>query len=270
MAQPFYIDVGGKKEGPHDLITLMRRIRTGKIKNDTGIYVGDAATPVPAGSVEDIADFFPRSESAPAKKTASARASRAPSIIHLLQSGWRFTINHSIVTVFSGSFLILSILLVMAFYQRWNMPGVALAAAFIFLMHQLYLVFMLRLYRGQVLGAAFYNQLLGPVLGAIIISSALLSAMILGGLVLLLIPGILVAIFYVFVPFLIIDRRYSTVEAMHGSRLLLMKHGWDYLGTAASLVWLHILAAILVLPMMLTLPIFAGALAELYEEISNS
>ena len=263
MQHIYYIDAGGK-DGPHDLVSIMRRIRARKIGPETGIYVDDAETTVPARALPDIAMFFSHDNDA-----AAPRKRQAMSLRRSFRTGWNFVTENNAMTVYSGALLLLSILLASALTGWMGLikGGAAAWIAFI-LMHHFYFIFILRLYRGQPVSAEFFNQQITPVLPKLLISCIVLALMMVGGFFLLVVPFVIIWVLYIFVPFLILDRRFGMIEAMHASRLLLQKNDRRYLGMVALLVVLHLLCLALIIPLPLTLPLFAAALAEMYEEIS--
>src|SRR5262249_45661681 len=144
MSQHYYIEIAGAKDGPHDLVTLMRRIRAGKIAPHTQIYKEGEDTPLPASKIEEIAPFFEQSHIEPETEEAP------PSLFTLLQEGWRFTFEHNIMTVFAGGMLLVSFVFALLCFGLFP-PAIAAVPIWIFfiILHNLYLIFVLRLYRGQ-------------------------------------------------------------------------------------------------------------------------
>lgn len=264
MHRPYYIETEKGRDGPHDLIDVMRRIRTGRITGDTLIYVDGDASFRRAADIPEIALFFDRSESAPAPG-----AERAPTIRRLLTSGWQFILNNNAMTVYAGGLLLVTFILTLSFVVMFGAAaGAALGWCAFVVLHHLYMLFVLRMYRRQPVGDDFYQRQLSPVLPTLMLSSAVLAIMMAGGWLLGIVPGMAVAVIYIFVPFLILDRRYSMIEAMHASRLLLGKHGTRTLALGACLALMHLFCILLVFPIPVSLPLFSAALAELYEELS--
>lgn len=266
----YYIDISGTKDGPHDLVTIMRRIRAQQISPDTAIYTDEAPTPVPASQHPDIALFFGRDQVA---ETANPIPVEIPALrlMNLLHEGWRFTSENSIMTVFAGSMLLLTILLATGMATAFGPMLGGMVSWLIFMMfHFVYLVCCLRLYRGQPLSRTFWNQQLRPRLNMILFAGIVAALMMIGGFLLLVIPGFIVAVYYAFVPFFILDRHMSLIEAMHASRLLVVKHNGRYQTTVAMLILMHGGSLLLIVPMPLSLPILAASLARMYEELSTS
>jgi hypothetical protein len=262
MHPHYYINVEGVKEGPHDLVTVMRRIRSGKIDPYTLIYIGEAASPVQAHTIHDLSLFFTHEGG----EHAAARM-HTPKVLDVVRSAWEFTMEHNIMTVFAGGLLILSLLIAL---MIGSTLGILTGWCVFVLLQNFFLVFMLRLYRGQTIASDFVNDHLAPMIGMLVVASIILALMTAGGVVLLLIPGVVVAVLYVFVPFLMLDYRYRPVEAMHASRLLLQKNKRSHVGAIAGITLLHLVCVVFVLPIPLTLPMFGAALAQLYEELSAS
>ena len=264
MQNQYYIDNNGIKDGPHDLITVMRRIRTKKILRDTLIYVGDAPSPTAAADIPDIALFFDRrsKERAPAPLTP-------PSLWQLVRRAWLFTAEHHILTVYGGAFLLGSLLIGVQLVSRVSVP-MALLATWCVLMclQHLLMIFALRLYREQPVGVEFVRKQLLPALPVLLLLSLLLALMMAGGWVLLFVPSLLVAAFYGFAPFLVIDRGYGPVAALHASRLLVQKYGFRFLPPLLFLTALYLLCLALIIPLPLALPVVAAGIIQIYEDLS--
>lgn len=266
MQHSYYIYAGGQKDGPYDLVAIMRRIRAQKIGPDTGIFVDEAEEPVPANQVPEITSFF--TQGLPEPAVSFQRIERAPSFKAALVEGWRFVIEHNIMTVFAGGLLLMSMMLGGALINSLGWVRGGIAGWLIFaVFHNLYMVFVLRLYRGQTLSADFLDRQLPAILPTLVLSSLVLAAMMAGGLFLLLIPCALVAILYAFVPFFILDHRFGVVEAMEASRLLISKHKKRYFSSVCLLVLMHGIGIALIAPIPLTLPLFIAGLAEIYERL---
>ncbi len=262
----YYIDDNGRKDGPHDLVSIMRRIRSGKITHETLVYADEHAAAAPAGTIHDIALFFDHDAQQAAKASTSSL-----SLGKLLFSGWHFVIEHNVMTVYAGGLLLLSMMATMVFTSvLGTLPGLIFGWCFFFTFHNLYLVFILRIYRRQPIGSYFIGRKLSGIFATLLFTSIVLALMIAGGSLLLIIPGIAVAVMYAFVPFLMFDYRFGVVESMHASRLLLHKHKRGYLMTLSLLMLMHLACVLLIIPLPLTLPMFAAALSAVYEELSAS
>ncbi len=270
MAQ-YYIDNSGEKDGPHDLVTVMRRIRAQKIGPETGIYIDDAPTPIPASQLPDTALFFSRDHHVSEPAALKHVPIPALRLTNLLREGWRFTAENSIMTVFAGGMLLLTILIATGMTSAMGeVPGGMLSWLVFIMFHYVYLVCAMRMYRGQPFSVKFWNEQLSPILSMLLFAAIVIGLMMIGGFMLLVIPGILVAVYYAFVPYFIMDRKMSLIEAMSASRLLVQKHRGRYQLNIAALIMMHIGCVLLIVPIPLSLPMFAAALSRFFEELSSS
>jgi uncharacterized membrane protein len=88
------------------------------------------------------------------------------------------------------------------------------------------------------------------------------------GMVLLLIPGIYLAVGYLFTTFLIIDYRMEFWQAMETSRQIITKNWFTFFGFALALFALNFLGALaLGVGLLVTIPVSACAAAIAYKEI---
>lgn len=268
----YYVETDGVKDGPHDLVTIMRRIRAQKIGPDTGIFVDAAQAPIPASLVPDISVFFSK-EALVEAPVAELRHQEIYSLRmnNLIRDAWRFTSENSIMTVFAGGILLLVVMVAAGMVSvMGNMIGSMLGWVLFMMMFYVFLVACLRLYRGQRFTAKFLNEQFFPVLSLLLFAGITIGLMMVGGFLLLVVPGILVAMYYAFVPLFIIDRQMSLIEAMHASRLLMFKHNGFYQWRVVMLILMLLGAIILIFPVPLALPMFGAALSKLFEELSAS
>jgi len=264
----YYLDVNGTKDGPHDLLSIMRRIRAQKIGPDTGIFVDDAHESVPANQINDIALFFSRHNI-----DASTPRPELPAVsLHtVLNDSLRFTFDHNIMTVFAGGMVLLTILLAAGLIDVLGpVIGGMLSWIVFVVFHYIFFICTLRIYRMQPFSIDFMNQHLAPILPVLLFSAIVLALMMVGGFFLLVIPAVVVSVYYIFVPFFIYDRHMSMVEAMYASRLLVQKHNRHYQKIFEILILMHVGCLILIFPIPLTLPMFTASLARIYEDLSIS
>jgi len=267
MANDFYVEISGKKDGPHDLVTIMRRIRANKIGMDTLIFVDDSPTAEPAKNIPDLMMFFNRGSE---QKNNNAPGVTLFTLHSILHDGWEFTMQHTIMSVFSGGIILVSLLLAYSMIDMFGLVVGVMSSWFAFVLSfYMYLAFSLRLYRGQPVSADFINTKLSPVIPTLLLAAFCLTMMAVGGLIVFVIPAFFVVVYYIFVPFFILDRRMNMVQAMYASRLLVHKYKHRYFKTVACLVLAFVGSLILIIPLPLTLPIFAGALIRAYEELST-
>lgn len=88
------------------------------------------------------------------------------------------------------------------------------------------------------------------------------------GLVLLIIPGIYLAVAYMFTTFLIIDYRMEFWQAMETSRQIISRHWFAFFGFGIALFAVNMLGAIaLGIGLLVTIPVTSCAAAIAYKEI---
>ncbi len=92
----------------------------------------------------------------------------------------------------------------------------------------------------------------------IILANLIVSALVIGGFILLIIPGIIIACRLVFVPFLVMDKNLDPMKAVEKSWAMSKGHGWEVffmailsvfifiggvlvfiVGAVVSIVWIH-------------------------------
>ncbi|MFO0388843.1 MAG: hypothetical protein ACK502_03885 [Alphaproteobacteria bacterium] len=267
MSTDYYVVTNGQKEGPLDMLTIMRRVRAGKIKPDTEIFIGDSEFSKRADVIDEISPFFLRLLEGP--KDARALPGKA-SLGALLRAGWSFTIEHNIMTVYAGGMLLMLLMLTLVISSQIGVyAGLFVSWCIFMVLHNMYFVFAMRFFRGQTFGDDFINLQLAPALATILLSSLLLAAIIAGGIALFIVPGVLAATFFIFVPILLLDTHCSIPQAFKKSYRMVKSAGAQHIITLNMLLALHLLCFALIIPVPLTLPIIIAALCEMYEKLST-
>ncbi|MCE2926772.1 MAG: hypothetical protein LW823_03900 [Rickettsiales bacterium] len=268
MQQLYTIQTAAGNDGPHDLVTLLRRIRSGKITKDTLIIEGETTTAVPAGSIREISVFFDSSAYDAQKNNTIVES---VTLAELTSRAWQFVSSNHIITVYAGLLMMLCLITAIVLSNYSDTVIVFIVTWFVFsILHNIYLVGVLSSYRGHKIASNFLARYFMPTILTLVMASLTLAAMMFGGLLALVVPGIAVAVMYLFVPFLIVDKRYGLIAAMVASRLLVQKAGKRYAGTLTLLVFLHLLCLICIIPIPLTLPLFAVIISDIYEEMINA
>jgi uncharacterized membrane protein len=102
-------------------------------------------------------------------------------------------------------------------------------------------------------------------------ASVLVALIIVCGIVLLIVPGIIWALRYLFVPYLIIDRKLGVTAAMRESARITFGHKWQLLGLVCVLVLLNIVGLIaLVAGLLVTIPVTMLAIVHAYRALEHS
>ncbi len=89
------------------------------------------------------------------------------------------------------------------------------------------------------------------------------------GLILLIVPGIMLALMFIFTPYIVIDKNLGPVEAMKESKRITDGHKWSLLWFCLVLVLLNILGAVcLLVGLLVTIPISSLAVVHAYRTLS--
>ncbi len=105
-----------------------------------------------------------------------------------------------------------------------------------------------------------------PLMLASVVSQMLTAL----GIVLLILPGIYLAVAYLFVYILIMDKKLEFWAAMEVSRRVITAQWWRMLGLALLGILLALLGAVaLIIGMFVTIPIYMAAVIYAYEDLCN-
>jgi uncharacterized membrane protein len=116
------------------------------------------------------------------------------------------------------------------------------------------------------LSALWHPQPFWKFLGA----SILFAIVIAIGFVLLIVPGIIFALMFMFTTFVVIDRELGPIEAMKESHRITYGHKWSLLGFTLLLVLINLLGAIaLLVGLLVTIPVSSLAVAHAYRVLSG-
>lgn len=118
------------------------------------------------------------------------------------------------------------------------------------------------------LGDAFSGFSLA--LGPLILTGLVVGLMTLAGFILLILPGIYLAVAYAFAYMLVIDRKMEFWAAMEVSRRVITSQWWRMFGLMIVGAIIAVLGVLgLLIGIFITVPIFIGALVYAYEDLCN-
>jgi uncharacterized membrane protein len=101
-------------------------------------------------------------------------------------------------------------------------------------------------------------------------ASILFALTIALGFVLLIVPGIIFSLMFMFTTFIVIDRELGPIEAMKESNRITYGHKWTLLGFALMLVLINLLGAIvLVVGLLVSIPVSSLAVAHAYRVLAG-
>jgi uncharacterized membrane protein len=116
------------------------------------------------------------------------------------------------------------------------------------------------------LSALWHPQPFWKYLGA----SILYALALVVGLILLIVPGIIFALMFMFTTFLVIDRELGPIEAMKESNRITHGHKWSLLGFTLVLVLINLLGLIaLVVGLLVSIPVSSLAVTHAYRVLSG-
>ena len=116
------------------------------------------------------------------------------------------------------------------------------------------------------LSALWHPQPFWKYLGA----SILYALALVVGLILLVVPGIIFALMFMFTTFIVIDRELGPVEAMKESNRITHGHKWSLLGFTLVLVLINLLGVIaLVIGLLVSIPVSSLAVTHAYRVLSG-
>ncbi len=100
-------------------------------------------------------------------------------------------------------------------------------------------------------------------------ASILVGVIVVIGFILLIVPGIIWALRYMFVPYLVMDRKLKPFEALKESARITYGHKWQLLGLIGLIVLINILGALaLLVGLLVSGPVSAIALGHAYRTLS--
>ncbi|OGG54886.1 hypothetical protein A3C20_03200 [Candidatus Kaiserbacteria bacterium RIFCSPHIGHO2_02_FULL_55_25] len=103
------------------------------------------------------------------------------------------------------------------------------------------------------------------------LASILVGLIVVVGILLLIVPGIMWALRFMFVPYLIIDRKLDVSAAMRESSRITLGHKWQLLGLVVVLGLLNILGLLaLVVGLLVTVPVTMLAVVHAYRTLEHS
>lgn len=266
--QYYYINVHNKKEGPYDLVVMMRRIRSGAVVPDTMVYHEGEAEAAPAFSISELSPFFnnPVEDVRTELETATEL-----SILKIFRKGWRYTQEHQGMSVFAGGILLVSWMFGVLMYELLHSTYSGIMASwimFLFLQSCFFAV-AIRLYRGQKTDLGFLEYTLAPVIGKISFAAVIFSFAIITALPVFILPGVLAMLTIAYIPMFILDYNYSVKQTITSIYSLLGRMEKSAFAKLCLLTLGYMIGIILIIPIPIVMPIMAGCLCSIYEELST-
>jgi uncharacterized membrane protein len=100
--------------------------------------------------------------------------------------------------------------------------------------------------------------------------SILLALAVVAGLILLIVPGIILALMFMFAPFIVIERGLGPIDSMNESSRITRGHKWPLLGLLALLVLINLLGVLaLVVGLLVSIPVSTLAFVHAYRVLGG-
>lgn len=266
MKYYYYVSETKEKDGPHDLVTMMRRIRSGIVTPDTMVY-NEYGEQVPAHDIQELSPFFNN----PTQNLRSElESSFRISIPEFFSLGWNFISTNYDIMVFAGITIVLPVLLGLLLSVFLGNIAASAAGLMLFLILQAYFFAVsLRVYRAQKVDIDFIEKMLSPIVWKIFGLAIIFSAAIplLGAL--LVVPGIIATFIFILASLIIYDNHYDIGKAISYAFSLSKKINPSSRMNLYFITFLYIVSIILIFPIPLMLPIFAGGICSVYEDLIN-
>ncbi len=101
-------------------------------------------------------------------------------------------------------------------------------------------------------------------------ATLLAGAAVVVGLILLIIPGVMLALMLMFVSYVVIDRGFGPIESLKESRRITRGYKWKLLGFALALIGINILGLLcLVVGLLVSVPVSSLAIVHAYRILSS-
>ncbi|MEZ5691811.1 MAG: hypothetical protein R3D71_09135 [Rickettsiales bacterium] len=261
----YYISSRNEKDGPHDIITIMRRIRTGAITTETIFYHNN--TTIKAGDIEEFNSFFNH----PVDDIRN-ELTKTPSISikKTLRKGWNFVAEHQGMSAFAGAILLFSVLCAVLTHALMNNIASAITAGWIVfaLLQGSFLLFAICLYRGQRTSVDFIEHTIAPVMGKVALASILMSFAGIIGLP-LLIPSLAALLIAIFIPIFMLDYNYGIGRSIKEIIKIFRKLDTESLIKILLLLGIYMVSVVLIFPIPVTMSIMAGGACYVYDELTS-
>jgi len=260
----YYIIENNQESGPYDMVALVRKVKNLHLTPESMVRKEDQTTPVKAHDIPEVAALFEDAPSEPISQQAPEKIDY--DLKTILQSSMKFLQLHHQSVMHTGIFLIVGLVIGLIL---WRIPllGPVLASIVGFILYAGYQFGMLKLSRGQALDGGEVIRRMKTHALPLALTALTLCIPVGLGLVLLLAPGLLILTFYIFTPLLIIEKNLSFWAAMEKSRKKVASMGANNIGVLFALVVANLFGVmLLMLPLLITLPMTANAVAEIFDD----
>ncbi len=265
MDKEYFITLAsGAEEGPFDLLTMIRKIKAGKIDANTLIMKQGNSVPAEARQIQELSRLFIDADSEAHYHSQPVSKYFSLAINH----AWKFLSNN--YGIIGGAGLILIATIICGLLLN-NLAGreVAYVGSFAFFwwLHTIFAAVILRNYRGQPFDIVFIHNHLFKNATSFIMAAIITAGATAAGTILMIIPGIVILTMLSLVPFILVDYPGKLFSSLHYSITLTFSKGIkSFLVLMAFMVlYLVCLPVFIISPFTMTL--LTAAQADFYNEL---
>lgn len=277
----YYIDYNHQRLGPFDMVSMMRKIRNGQVIRETAVYLHMEDAPRAAGEYTEFREIFLELERSPAVN--ETRRMPSLSFMQMMKRGAENFLENLVTSVYSGIFLVLVCLGVVMVYRTigGGILSACVGAVLGYFLFSLYLLVSLRKVRMQLLSANYLGTLIKRAGKPLLVISLLLGTAVFGipvalamlagplALTLILLPGSLVMMLFLYAPVLAADRGLGVGEALRQSVTLVQSTGPNNFVALYLVLLVNFIAAAFPVLLLFSLPVTLAALCEVYDDHFN-
>ena len=271
----FFIQSDEGMEGPFDLLSMIRKIKNGRITGLSMVALDAHDAPVLASEHAVLREILDEQEKEILQKPSEIDSEI--NFIGAVKNGWQIFLMNPYTTLMTGLFGTLILFGALLFGA---LPGIIdgiLSTIWASILFTVFLIFLCRKVRMQLVHVdygrwllkrwqplLFSSLLVGLVPG--ILPALLFPVIGKVALLLIFIPGALWASYFLYVPLIIADRDIGLKEALAFNKAKMKEAGLDFYSIVFGLFALNILLPVL-LPV--TIPILLGAACDIYDKVYN-
>ena len=260
----FYIEGKGGREGPYDMLQLLRLARAGKLQTDTSVIKGNASMAFPAHMLPELSFLF-EEKNIP----LPTERKHKPEMIalSLIKQGYATLVNHIVLVPLAGAavfipFIILAVLTsIIPTYA-----ALPLSFCAFWMTQAIFTLFVHRIVSGQRMNASFVKKQVVALLGLSIAGAGGFSLMIAAGLLLLILPGLIALSLFYITFFILNEEKQPLSHAFQTASTLLFRNFPYHLAPLVMLMGLYVLSLFLIFPLPFTMPIFIAACGHWYQK----
>lgn len=268
----YYIQhpVDGTREGPFDLILLIKKIRNGRLRHDDIVQNQDGSGSIPAIMHPDLAEIFREVERGSETHTET-NADNALDLRRLWRGGFTFLQEHHGVTIYSGLYVIASVvpgLVAWAVLPKFFAFFVSMAANVIGIFGLACLMWMiLRMHRGQPADLETIKNAIKQRQGVLWRTATIIGVLSYIGFLPGGILGLFVLTFTLPALMLVMEFDMPPWEAIALSRRKIQNMGIESWAVLFAMTVIGFVGGLFIFPPVLLLPIAMHAFVVVYDDV---